>query len=55
MNICFTGQGSMLKYKSVETAPPTIFCDDNICVGAAILVYMVHSLLHTVHHLHTAL
>lgn len=35
--------------------PPTIFCDDNVCVGAAIFMNMVHSLLHAVHHLHAAL
>lgn len=33
----------------------TVFCDNNICVGTAILVYMVHGLLHAVYHLKAAL
>lgn len=35
--------------------PLTIFCDDNVCVGAAILVNMIHRFLHAVHHLQTTL
>lgn len=39
----------------LHVRPPTVFCDDDVCVGAAILVNVVHSLLHAVHHLHAAL
>lgn len=35
--------------------PPTVFSDDNVGVGAAILVNVVHGVLHAVHHFHTTL
>lgn len=34
---------------------PTVLCDDDVGVGAAVLVDVLHGLLHTVHHLHAAL
>ncbi len=50
-----TGDMHFSKIVHLLNGPPTILCDDNICVGAAILVNVVDSLLCTVHHLHAAL
>lgn len=35
--------------------PPTVFSDDNVGVGAAVLVNVVHGVLRAVHHLHATL
>lgn len=33
----------------------TVICNNNICVGAAVFVDVVHGVLHTIHHLNAAL
>lgn len=40
---------------STKNGPPTVFCDNYVCVGAAIFVNMVHGFRHAVDHLHAAL
>lgn len=34
---------------------PTVLCDDDVGVGAAVLVDVLHGPLHAIHHLHAAL
>lgn len=49
----YTRKGKQIS--GIKIGPPTIFCDNNVCVGAAIFVNMVHSFRHAVDHLHAAL
>lgn len=44
-----------LRKQDWSTGPLTVFCDDNVCVEAAILVNMIYCILHAVHHLQATL
>lgn len=52
ITVCFNG---LKKQQHWRIGTPTVFCDDDICVEAAILVNMSHCILHAVHHLQATL